>query len=408
MITYVLKDPQFKAVVKHPTLIYLTFYYDGCRMKMSTGERIHPNHWNKSKCRARANAPLSASLNAYLDRLEAKVKNIHLQMKSELMPITPNFLRIAIEQDIKYGSKKITFTDFFDELILEKENNNTKDGTLQVYHSALKLLKKFTGSKNFNDIDSNWFKRYQTYLENYRDKKIPDGYGANYIGKNIAIIKEVMTIAKNRKLHRNDNYKNSEYKKPSEEADTIFLTTEELIKIHKANLSPAMEKIKDRFLIGAFTLLRFSDNTTITLDNIQDGLMYDKNKKTGANVVIPIHYIVKEILEKYPDGLPPAISNQKTNKALKIIGEMAGIDTLTIIHKTKGGKVHEIKCPKYKLITTHTARRSAACNMLLAGISKKIIMMLGGWKSDKSFNKYLRVSQLEVALSIKDHAYFQE
>ena len=61
--------------------------------------------------------------------------------------------------------------------------------------------------------------------------------------------------------------------------------------------------------------------------------------KTKDPIVIPIHPVVRRILEKYDNHLPKSISNQKANQYLKEIGKL--LPTLHVeVSKifTKGGR----------------------------------------------------------------------
>lgn len=402
-MTFILKSPNSTTT----TLIMLDYHFASRRVKLSTGEHIHPDDWNPAKHRPRASAPRSATLTKFLDRMEARVREVHLQLKAEFVQVTPEVLRQAILRDIYFDGKRESFIDFFDRFIRESEPHR-KPGTMQVYRSCVKLLKAYHGAKDFHDISPAWFVRYQTYMENCRDEKLfPNGYSANYISKNVAIIREVMSIAKRQGLHRNEVYKNPEYKKPSEEVDTIYLTVDELMQMYRCELSEAMGHVRDRFLIGAFTGLRFSDSSKITLDSVRDGLIFDRNKKTGTQVVIPVHRIVSEILSRYPDGLPEAISNQKTNEYIKTIGRSAGITTPIERRRVQGGLVVTKTHEKCDLITSHTARRSFASNAFLAGIPAMNIMKITGHKTTKSFMKYIRITEEENARSLADHPFFK-
>ena len=395
-MTYILKDPSAKV----KTLIYFTYYFNARQLKLSTGEKILPRDWNSAKRRPRANAPMSATLTLFLDRFETRAKEIHLKMKADFVPITVNLLREAIIRDLRTGGKKENLTQFISNFI-EESKETRKPGSLEVYKSVEKMLAGYHAAKDFDDINSKWFERFQAYME--RGK-----YSANYIGKNVAIIKELMTIAKKRGLHRNLEYKDTDYKKPSESVETIYLTENELLTMYGIELSPAMDSIRNRFMIGAFTGLRFSDSAKITADSIREGLIFDRNIKTGGNVVIPIHWVVDQIFEFHPDGLPPSISNQKTNKFIKTIGRKAGITTPVVISKTIGGKIVTTTHAKCDLITTHTARRSAITNMILAGIPSQNIMPISGHRTEASFQKYVKMSQEENAISLIDHPYFSK
>jgi hypothetical protein len=110
----------------------------------------------------------------------------------------------------------------------------------------------------------------------------------------------------------------------------------------------------------------------------------------------------------HPEGLPPSISNQKTNKYIKEIVKRAGITEPITITKTIGGEPVSITKPKHDLIKTHTAMRSAATNMFLAGIPAISIMKITGHKTEASFMKYIKITREENARNLQDHSYFQE
>ena len=62
--------------------------------------------------------------------------------------------------------------------------------------------------------------------------------------------------------------------------------------------------------------------------------------------------------------------------------------------------------PKYKLVGTHTARRSFATNLYLAEVPSISIMKITGHKTEKSFLQYIRVTQKENADKLLTHPFF--
>jgi hypothetical protein len=72
------------------------------------------------------------------------------------------------------------------------------------------------------------------------------------------------------------------------------------------------------------------------------------------------------------------------------ICRLAGITGEEVIVRPEKGKEAEKYYKKWQLITTHTARGSAATNMLMSGMEASDIMILGGWSSEKSFRRYIR------------------
>jgi integrase len=62
--------------------------------------------------------------------------------------------------------------------------------------------------------------------------------------------------------------------------------------------------------------------------------------------------------------------------------------------------------PKCDIITTHTARRSAATNMFKAGIPALSIMKITGHTTEKSFMKYIKITNEENAELMARNKYF--
>jgi integrase len=116
--------------------------------------------------------------------------------------------------------------------------------------------------------------------------------------------------------------------------------------------------------------------------------------KNGPKLRIPIHKLVRQIISV--DGFPQSISQQKLNQQIKVLGEMAEINDSIIFTRTKGNKRIEYTKYKYELITTHTARRSFASNLLSRGIPKQFIMAVTGHKTESNFNKYTAAVQKDI------------
>jgi integrase len=71
------------------------------------------------------------------------------------------------------------------------------------------------------------------------------------------------------------------------------------------------------------------------------------------------------------------------------------------ISTTKGGQRITTNFEKWKLVTTHTARRSFATNEFMAGTPSLTIMAITGHKTEKSFLKYIKVTPKEHAQLLK-------
>jgi integrase len=149
--------------------------------------------------------------------------------------------------------------------------------------------------------------------------------------------------------------------------------------------------------------LRYSDASAIKPENIvkMDGKYFIKVVpiKTGNLVIIPCQDIVLEIFKKYEHNsnrLPPSISNQKYNDYLKDACRLAGL--------TETGRLSsDLSKPLHECISSHTARRNFATNCYLAKMDTRMIMSVTGHSTEKSFQKYIKVSREEYAKRMSEH-----
>ncbi|WP_236537179.1 Arm DNA-binding domain-containing protein [Sphingobacterium composti Ten et al. 2007 non Yoo et al. 2007] len=77
-LLFYLKKP--KNYVNGPKPIYMRITVDGIPKELSTGRECDPAKWISKANRAKGTKEDVKTLNAYLDTLEHKVADIHLQM----------------------------------------------------------------------------------------------------------------------------------------------------------------------------------------------------------------------------------------------------------------------------------------------------------------------------------------
>lgn len=192
-----------------------------------------------------------------------------------------------------------------------------------------------------------------------------------------------------------------------EEANTVSLTIREVMKIHHyMDLTPRETEIKDYFVIGCLTALRFSDYSRLQPKNFTKNKIVIKTHKTNTPVEIPIHPVVREIIKKYNKRLPPPPSIQHFNREIKKICQKIGFKKKILFERQIGLQRVSKLVPKYKFISSHTARRSAATNMYLAKIMPFRIMLITGHKTEKSFFRYIRITREENVKVLAKHKFF--
>ena len=162
-------------------------------------------------------------------------------------------------------------------------------------------------------------------------------------------------------------------------------------------------------MIGCCTGLRYSDYSKLGAENIIGNTIMLKTRKTGEKVVIPIHWIIDDIIRRNSNSFPPHVTSQQNfNKIIKRVCRHAKINKPILVERTEGFKVMRKRVQKCKLVSSHTARRSFATNMYLSGVLPAKIMLLTGHKTEQSFFQYIRISKEENAAELHSHPFFRK
>jgi site-specific recombinase XerD len=408
---YYLKKPKPNG----DCLISLYFRYGTEQVVVSTNQFIKPKSWDAKNQRAKASHEAYLELNANLDRWRNEVQKIYQQRLYQKLPITPADLKPLFEREIrtdKYEAApekgKPGLIEFVTKYIKSVEGfKNTN--TIKTYRSHLKMLMEYQvdakkKSIAFNDITLDFYHDFKRFMVEVKK------YNENTQNKHTGLLKFFLNEATERKENDNIEFKSRRFSTPRKDVDSIYLDEDEIKLLMKLDLSaePRLEKVRDLFIVGCFTGLRFSDLTTIRAENISPDFKYLKTKtiKTDEFLEIPIHPIVRKVMEKYkgktPNHLPPVISNQKMNEYLKEIGEKANLSDDVALFEKKGKVRTQKKVSKFSLITSHTARRSFATNEYLAGTPSYAIMAITGHRTEKAFLTYIKVTKKQYARQLSE------
>lgn len=403
------------------TSIFARISYDGRKLKYYLPEKINPKLWNKATQRAKESSKFREypEFNQRLSNIEADIKNVfrkYLNDNDGAFPAEEAFKEL-IDKKIKNAvdEKKVdqTFFGFFTHLIEQTKTGtrlNPKTGkpysknTVKAYVTTFKNLTEYNKLQkrkiDFKSFDLDFYASYMEYL--IKTHK----FTTNTVGKHIKILKVILNEATERGLNKSLAYKSKRFITVKENTDNIYLDDKEMLEIEKLDLTgnAKLEKVRDLFLIGCYTGLRYSDYSVLKPVHFRDGFIHIDQFKTKDPVVIPIHTTVQRIIDKYHGILPKSITNQKTNDYLKEMGKLVpGMDLQVTKTVTKGGLSVTTNYSKWELITTHTARRSFATNEYLAGTPAITIMKITGHRTEKSFLGYIKLTPNEHAKLMKMH-----
>ncbi|MFZ7115665.1 MAG: site-specific integrase [Bacteroidota bacterium] len=337
---------------------------------------------------------------------DAEAAYIQLQSRSELFTMDDVKEQILKNKKRVPEPKAISFLAFL-EIYIERSVALKSHTTIKAYKNTRNHLLDFEKTMwpkklSFESIDQLFYDDFMQFL--IQKKQLSN----NTIGNQIKNLKVFLNEATELGINKTFEYKKKKFKKLQEESDSIYLTEDEIKDLYNLNLDdkPSLQRVRDLFIIGCWTGLRFSDFTKLRKENISKGMISIRTQKTDQALMIPIHPMVLKIFKKYTVNdeiiLPRAITNQKMNNYLKVVGQKAELDQKIIVTTNRGISREKKPYHKHELVTTHTARRSFATNLYLQGFPAISIMKITGHKSEQSFLKYIKVSQEENARKLME------
>ena len=293
-------------------------------------------------------------------------------------------------------------TDFIYDMVNRK--NKTKSYKSQ-YNVLSKHIRDFSEKQNCiiytNSITEEFLEDFIYYLQDC-------GMRNNTVKGLIEKVKAITKKAGNYGYAVNKTF--DDVSVPEEETCSIALSMNDITRIYYyKGLTKKQEKIRDLFIIGCLTGMRYSDYSTLTSENIQNDIIVKKTKKTGVTVHVPIHAYIYDIMKKYNGELPKDISIQHFNRSIKLICKKIGFTDTINFTRTVGHNIITQSYEMWEVISSHTARRSAATNMYNSGRMKTLqIMLITGHTTEKNFFRYIKINREENAKTLSTDLFFRK
>lgn len=321
----------------------------------------------------------------------------------------------------------------FEQFIRESENGKRrksngekiKKESVDNYRYTLRLLVAFCHHTHFKlrgcEIgklsqreyfsEKNYWKKFYNNFTNYlyKEKDCHD----NYVGTTIKVFRTFVNyIRKEKNLNIGEFYKEFYVRK---EEKTILVLTPEQLKFliynrgFECQLTSQQQTIKDMFVFGCSTGLRFSDLRQVASKNIEQvsGEYYLKLRtqktKTFTLIKLPefsVHIVKKFKTKGAKQTVFPVMSLDNFNSHLKSIGEKAGWTHRVEHTREKMGKLHKIKSGRIEktrfcdFMSSHMMRRTAITTMLILGMPEHLVKNVSGHtNSSSSFHRYVHYAQ---------------
>jgi len=361
-----------------PILIRAT--YQRQRKYISTGFSTTPQSWNSELA-------LLDKKGARLNEFEKKA-NQELKKKAlELEQVKQYFNEVQFTFDRLFqklgnvGAPKTVLT-YIKEIVTELESVN-RFGTASCYkdtHNRLTDFKK-RSSLSFHDIDHKFLKTFEAFL--LKTNRI------NSVSIFLRTLRAVFNRAIKEGIIKQEVYPFHGFKIKSESTRKRALNRDQInsLKQFKAPKDSRLSLSLNLFLFSYYARgMNFLDIANLTWENVQNGRLFYKRKKTGDALDILIDEAIAEILSKY---------SRNKEHIFPILEE--GLSPLTIRNriKTRLKKANQDLQEIAKVtglpddVTFYWARHTFSTILKRAGVSTTIISETLGHSSERVTRNYL-------------------
>lgn len=398
---------------------------------MSTKEYCKPEHWDKAKQRVAEKwytpYPDYLEVNRMLDEMANFTRhtyNVHRRDR-KLRELTPAKFKQLV-REFRDGTPpanddnegRVLIVDYYRNYLSARKQDNlkssTETGDLSSYRHFVKFANQHPTPLYFDQFGLDIAKAYRDYFWE-ADKPNSDNTTNKHLRRFLQVCKMAYISKIDMPINPGEIKLKEHLRLSKEPKETIALYLPELTRLATVSLADdqKLAETRDLFLLGCFTGLRFNRWGEISQKNIVefDGrqtLDLFTAKGTSKRVNIPLHPVVKRICEQYEWKLPNVPSDVIINRNLKAIGVAAGFtEDVKQVVQVRGQSVI-LTNPKYKLISTHTARRSFATNAFEAGVPIEDIAALVGHTDTDTTRHYIKLDQKAKNERISNLPFFND
>ena len=406
-----------------PTNIYLVVYLNNKQVKLSTGVKVYPEHWNIRKQQAYVNARLSILDNnnntIANDRL-SELKDMFLEFKHYLCEHPTDIDNsITILRTRIYKNTMATEIKEKAATVVMKEAIDAKQAASSTKEQQKLNVGKFERYLKENNISDTWESMNLNTFEGYQKYLVDNGRGSVTIRNIIQntlfpLLKKVSKRVDIPFTWYDSNLNSFEFVKDESNKELasnkkVTLTEEQLKQLYDYPITGTelqvrkRTEIRDLFVLQCLVGQRVGDmqkffNGDNEKDEEEDTISIIQ-QKTKARAIIPLTPLAKEIISKYQNTelkyYKP--SNSNLNAELRIIAEEAGLNT-PVTFEDKDGK--QVK-PLFELVHTHTARHTFITIMCRRDIPKETIIIATGHEDTKMIDKvYSHLSNKDKAQKV--------
>lgn len=353
------------------------------------------------------------------DSQKERPSNIYLK-KNKKINAKLDALKILLTDCIDKGLSPKAFSKKIQDLCSRDEIEYPVDSLLYFIKSYISAKKEYICRSTYKryKVFFNLVERFDGYMaqrsclsavnndfvKNFISFGKEEAYSENTIYRTIHFIKTILNFAERKGIRT--NIREIDIRKERKRRNVINLTENEIQKIEKTDVPQELQAAKDWLLISCYTGQRISDFMkfcTEQLTEINDRICISfMQQKTQKEVLLPVHPVILEIIERNHNNFPRKLSPTNYNNHIKKIAQIAQIDESINAVKRIGHRVKNLKVKKWEVLTSHIGRRSFATNFY-GKIPTPLLMEATGHSTEQMFLKYINPVDENRILSLSNY-----
>lgn len=287
--------------------------------------------------------------NRIISDMRIKIEDTLSKLRKKNAELNVKNFRLAFEDD-KREYSTITALFEYHRII---DGKSLTDSTLLLYEVTERLLMRFiriryrVSDYRVEAIDKPFIMEFYAYLQGFRREGAARVCTVNGAMKHMQRLKRVLNLALQNDWITSNPVCSLRVKRNKVERG--YLDAEEVERIKKAVLSPSLTVLRDMFLFAVYTGVSYIDMVNMTRENIAIGIdrtrwIHFNRQKTGLRVSLPLLPPAEVILDSFDCYRPageedrkifPMFSNQATNRGLKDIAKIAGVNKNVTFHMAR-------------------------------------------------------------------------
>lgn len=382
---------------KETAIILFASYPKGNRFKYYTGQHVKPCNWKDQQCKK------NAAANKVLQTVKEKFEEVYADLIKRGVRVNNDVLQkellIALQQD-KEGKKNeptdapVTTLYRLIELFEAARKASRTRNTMTRFEGLKVHLLTYQKARGKEVLLSELTTEFGDAFTSHLFEK---GSMRNTVGKYLIGLKVVLNWAVSSGYAIPPHYK--KFPIPSAPTKIIALTETEFYQFLTKELPKEEHITRDLFCFSAFTGLRFSDVVRITPEMIKGDWLNITTQKTEHTLKVYLLPEAKDILAKYNNTFKGLRTNQGSNKGVKRIARLAGINERIKVTEYYGNKTIDRTVEKWEVLSFHSAKKTNVTLSLKNGVRPEVLSAQIG-NTMRTLKPYIAIADADKANEI--------